>query len=232
MQLIGLHGRAGAGKDSIADYLEATHGFLRWGFADALYNEVAAAYGITLNRRELTQEDKDAATEQLALARCTDDAFAEVASHKLRAALGHVDYMHPLSLRWVLQTWGTEYRRASNDRYWLDRADDFIRGYLESLKVFEAGVFQGYRDAAGLVCIDLRFANERELIEEYGGTLWHVKRPGVSISDAASAAHVSEQALEMRTGDKLILNYGPLEALGTGVELALQGNDIVNTRPE
>lgn len=234
MQLIGLHGRAGAGKDTIATYLEEAHGFLRWGFGDPLYNEVNAAFGTRLLRRELTQEDKEVARPELALENCADGNFVDVALEKLvrSDALQYAETWakQPLTLRWVLQVWGTEYRRGSNDRYWIEQADLFIRGFLETLKVFDkGGKLMGYRNVAGLVCIDMRFQNERELIEEYSGQVWHVRRDTTSIFDSISAAHASEQPLPLRTGDKLILNNSTIERLNTGVQLALLGNDIVNT---
>ncbi len=53
--LIGLMGKAGAGKDTLAAQL-APLGFARVAFADALYEEVASAYGVTV---ELLREHKD-----------------------------------------------------------------------------------------------------------------------------------------------------------------------------
>ena len=35
--ILSLHGRPGAGKDTIADYLVETRGFIKFGYADALY---------------------------------------------------------------------------------------------------------------------------------------------------------------------------------------------------
>lgn len=59
--LIGLMGKAGAGKDTLAAQL-APLGFTRVAFADALYEEVAADYGVTV---DLLRERKDEYVEAL-----------------------------------------------------------------------------------------------------------------------------------------------------------------------
>lgn len=55
MILIGLTGRAQAGKDSVADYLEQAHGVYRTAFADAIKNALYAALG-----EDMDEGDKEA----------------------------------------------------------------------------------------------------------------------------------------------------------------------------
>ena len=46
MHLIGLTGRAGTGKDTIADFLVETHGFVKLAFADPIKDGIKAMLGI------------------------------------------------------------------------------------------------------------------------------------------------------------------------------------------
>lgn len=62
MQLIGLTGRAGCGKDTIANFLMETHGFVQIALADPLRDGLDAMFGITseqVYRRDLKEEPID-----------------------------------------------------------------------------------------------------------------------------------------------------------------------------
>lgn len=50
MQLIGLTGPAGSGKDTVADYLRDRHGFAVMSFAHPVYLGVSAAFGIPIEQ--------------------------------------------------------------------------------------------------------------------------------------------------------------------------------------
>lgn len=266
MQIIGLHGPARAGKDTIADYLVGRYGFLKFAFSDALYAEVAAAYALpdeSLLRNDAT---KDSQLERMSLNRCNDPEFKEMARQMIMDSAGFVFPNEVgLSPRWVLQKWGTEFRRAQNPEYWITKADLWMEAYTGTLKraitqeQFDSAaedLFAHREDHPGLLDIDsvedaakfvtpvgteyfddhpgvavsgVRFANEYEWLKRYNGVLWHVTRPSDRI---ALSSHVSENAFPLRTGDKLIQNNSTVERLNTGVALALQGNDIVNTAEE
>ena len=47
-KLIGIAGRAGAGKDTVADYLWENYGFLKMSFADPLKRAASAMFGLNL----------------------------------------------------------------------------------------------------------------------------------------------------------------------------------------
>jgi len=46
--IIGLNGKKESGKDTVADYLAAKHGFDKIGFADEMYRGICALFGIDL----------------------------------------------------------------------------------------------------------------------------------------------------------------------------------------
>lgn len=48
MKLIGISGKAGSGKDTIADYLFERHGFLKISFADPLKAAASKIFGVNL----------------------------------------------------------------------------------------------------------------------------------------------------------------------------------------
>ena len=109
----------GVGKDTAAAML-AEYGFQRVGFSDSLYQEVSEAYGVSEDILR-TRETKEVPTLLLATSRCQDEAFKEVI-----ASLG-LSPETPLSPRDVLRYWGTEYRRAQNEDYWVDRVEHKLR---------------------------------------------------------------------------------------------------------
>ena len=62
MQLIGLTGRAGCGKNTVADFLCETHGFVQIALADPLRDGLKAMLGLTaeqLHRRDLKETPID-----------------------------------------------------------------------------------------------------------------------------------------------------------------------------
>lgn len=95
--IVGISGKAGAGKDTIAECLVKSYGYTRIGLADALKNEVVSKFPLTLR--------------------------AILGEHMADADLGEVvgGRTKPLALRRLLQEYGTEVRRADNPMYWITR---------------------------------------------------------------------------------------------------------------
>ena len=102
MRIIGLTGRAGAGKDTVADIIQSVAIVQRFAFADLLRFEAADAWGV--DPRML---------EQLALRRCTDPAFVHFA--------WELSTFGPLKPRTVMQRWG-DFRRTADEHYFLSAA--------------------------------------------------------------------------------------------------------------
>lgn len=152
--IIGVTGIRGAGKDTLAGMLGELYGFRRIAFADRLYQEVADAFGVTiefLQNREL----KEQLRPELGLSLCKNPAFIRVAEAALLAQDGN-------SARAVLQVWGTEYRRAIDDDYWL-----------------RAAQLQMLQTPGPVVITDVRYRNEADLLRDMGGMLVRVVRPAI-----------------------------------------------------
>lgn len=203
MILIGAAGRARAGKDSVADILVAKHGFRRFSFSDALYYECQTAFGLADQSMLRDVGTKDVPLYELMLFRCTDRGFVEVArdhlaKHPTYTGRLHELYSLPLSPRWVLQLWGTEYRRAQNPDYWIDRADAWLQHAAEF----------GFKR---FVNVSVRFANECDFIRGNGGHIWHVLRDSLPPMD--NAGHTSEKPVPIRFGDFVVYNTGTLKDL-------------------
>lgn len=175
--VIGLCGGKGEGKDTLAKHLVSKYGFLRLAFADELYAEVAAAYGVTVDELQ-ARDTKEQAQEKFALVRCKDQDFVRAMLDLASDDDVVADYLEAArSPRWVLQHWGTEYRRKTNDGYWRD--------------IVEAQL----QDAPRVVITDVRFPDEANLVLKYTGQVRRVKAVPPPEADKA-ALHSSERALD------------------------------------
>ncbi len=185
--LIGLLGLKGSGKDTAASIL-AAHGFLRMAFADELYAEAAAGFAVTphfLARRET----KETPLERLSLKFCRDARFVALSTTELARGTRTVEeaLSEPRSPRWVLQQWGTEYRRRppfGHDRYWVDP----LMGKIDAKP-------KGTR----VVLTDVREPIEVDNIRARGGVLVRIRRRSIERADVeamaaglVSALHSSE----------------------------------------
>lgn len=108
--IIGVCGLIGAGKDTIADYLQNIHQFRRESFAHTLKDAVAAVFGWD---RELLEGRTKASR---AWRETVDPWWAS------RLQMPH------LTPRWVLQHWGTEVARKSfHDDIWIASLENKLR---------------------------------------------------------------------------------------------------------
>ena len=184
-KVVGLVGIRGSGKDTVAQFLVA-QGWTRIAFADALYLEVAQAFGVTVEFLQ-RRESKELPQPELALANCKDQLFVAVLLTQAGLRLGQDSrriaafLRKPRSPREVLQYWGTEYRRMTfRDDYWRAQVADFVRA--NPRKKF--------------VITDVRFPDEGHLVEnELGGELRRVVRPGLGGSNDKALLHSSEVAM-------------------------------------
>lgn len=99
--------------------------------------------------------------------------------------------------RAMMQTLGTEWgRRQVHQNIWVN-----------TMRV------EAERCAAPIVIDDVRFPDEAKLVQELGGTLWRIYRPGLNTHD-----HASERAQRTITEDVLITNATTISALIQSVD--------------
>lgn len=183
MKLVALCGAAGAGKDTVADMLPSR----KLAFADALYREVAEAWGVEQHVLRC-RETKETPLDALALFRCADDSFV-VESH----LADHWGIAR--SPRQILQWWG-DYRRAQDPDY-------FVKCTREEV----AHAMWG-RDS--IVITDVRFPNEAALVRQLGGQLWQIRRPGY---EAGGTGHASDTDGSEFRPEAVLENFGGLDDL-------------------
>ena len=204
MMILGLAGHAGVGKDVIADYLVQRYGFVKFAFSDALYWEVQQAYGLPDQMLLRDRETKEKLTEQLCGDNCNDYRFINVLK-------GFIDSGGTsLSPRQVLQWWGTEYRRAQQEDYWIKQAEEFV------LAASQVHKYPEHRPQH-FVNTAVRFSNEQAWVHAWGGNVWHVRRDLVqAVSD-----HVSEERLPVLENEREIWNNDSIDRLHTGIDILL-----------
>lgn len=171
---IGLAGKSGSGKNVIADMLCANHGYHQIAVADAIRNE-ASSFIID-------------SFEFFAYRLAFPDSFELVALAFKEAIWAKPT---PPEVRVLLQWWGTEYRRAQNHNYWIDRLSDRLKKLGDQI-----------------VISDVRLPDEMATIREHGGEVWLVERDG--IENVGIAGHLTEHALEGVEFDRVISNNGTL----------------------
>jgi hypothetical protein len=184
-RIIGLIGVKGAGKDTCAMALVEHFGFKRIAFADALYQEAAAAFDVTvafLGNRARKEQD----LPELCMARCGDPAFVACIAEELGQDVTPEFLQTTRSPRFILQYWGTEYRRHRGvDSYWVDVVNAAIN----------SSPTQDY------VITDVRFYNEYNYVRSKRGSLVRVRRPALETRESlermqnGTAAHSSETEL-------------------------------------
>lgn len=213
-QLIGLHGKAGAGKDTAFSFAQEwadERGALavRRGFADKLKHSALTALGFIL-------ESSDA----LVLA----DGLKSLG--EITTCIPDQSVLYTISGRKFLQLYGTESHRDffGND-FWVDallptgdadqraRHDEFMPDHWPYWA--DKGGWPIDTDYA--IVTDVRFENEARRILDLGGVVWEIHRDAVDRGDT----HQSEQTLPVDLINKTIYNGSTLEALRTEVYVAM-----------
>ncbi len=198
--IIGIAGKAASGKTTAAHHLapllegetliipmamvlrDEVEGFLRAIGADQY---VPLVYGCQDDKLRVFYLD-----EQKALQQCPQwDRFV-AEHHDIQDRPGQT----AVTVRRILQWWGTEYRRAQDPDYWT--------------KAWERKVQQYDLDSIHVLIDDVRFMNELQTIKGQGGVVVKIERPGF----AAGGNHASEISLDgYNDWEQVVINDGTLE---------------------
>jgi hypothetical protein len=135
--------------------------------------------------------------EQQALAHCPKWAHFISEHEEIQDRPGQT----AVTVRRILQWWGTEYRRAQDHDYW-------TKAWGRKIEQFDL-------DDVHVLIDDVRFMNELDAIKQHGGLIVKIERPGF---DGANN-HASETSLdEYNDWDRILLNDGTLDEFKSQVE--------------
>lgn len=175
MKILAISGRKQSGKTTLANFLIRTRKeffgnddtVLCLGWATALKQELSDKFDIPLELLDGTDEDKNVPT----MVRWKDLAhFSELNMKELGKE--PEDY---LTIRQLLQHWGTEINRRANNNVWINLAMKQVKRGNYGLVIFN----------------DTRFSNEVEAVHKAGGKVVRLTRNG-----KMPATHDSEVSLD------------------------------------
>lgn len=208
--IIGLSGLKRSGKDTIADYLVAKYGFIRFAFADAIYAEVSQAFGVPEDKLRST-EWKTQPQSELSLRNCNDSEFVRMviaaelpnadggvfsACNRLQSPYCSEIQTAPRTSTFIVQRWSTEFRRIhQNDNlYWTRKVDNQLAALPDYSKI---------------VFSDVRYIHEIELMERYTARHKLLRSGLIRVSMIGSMVHTghsSDDALPTEYIDHHITN--------------------------
>jgi hypothetical protein len=213
--IIGLLGKAGSGKDTVADWLVENQNFAKVGLADPLKRICRDVFAFTDEQLWGPSEFRNAPDKRyLQKAREVFDAEDE-------EMMVVRDYLTP---RFALQQLGTEWGRSCYPNVWIDYAlrvaekllkkphilkdpsgdIEVVVDYDQKDRVASDGLTTyaikyanniGKKPRSGVVIPDCRFRNEFDAIKAAGGKMVKIVRQTAGLSGAA-ATHASEMEQE------------------------------------
>ena len=178
-KIISLSGYKGSGKDAVFKELPKVfpqYTFKRLAWADPLKKEVSEIFGIDLKLLHANEETKNNTLTEIYPFKFNmlRRLFAPAVKFGL-CYLKHSDRL--LTVREVLQYWGTEVRRAQDPDYWIKQTIGRIDSHVELNDV--------------LVLTDTRFPNElREVHKRQGISVWLDRK-----DHDQKESHSSEQSI-------------------------------------
>lgn len=189
MNIIGISGQLGSGKDAASDFIkewasENGVSFQRQGWADKLKVSAARALGF--------EGDIDQCVEFCNMLKTN----GEITTYDESVGLGIIS----ITGRKFLQLYGTEaHREVFADNFWVD-----------ALLPQTGERLLWDQDIELAVIPDTRFPNEADRIHYHDGELWQVHRPEL---DDKRDAHASELGFSSDYIDIYIENNGTLQEL-------------------
>jgi hypothetical protein len=205
--ILGFAGKAATGKTTAAKHLaplldkkcrivpmamvlrDEVEAFLRAIGAD---ESVPLVYGCQDDKVRVFYVD-----EEKARAHCPQWAHFVGENQEIQGRSGQT----AVTVRRILQWWGTEYRRAQDPDYW-------TKAWGRKVEQFDLAHLHVLVD-------DVRFMNELNVIKEHGGLIVKIERPGF---DGANN-HASETSLDAyQAWDRVVVNDGTLAEFKVQIE--------------
>lgn len=187
-KLIGLAGRKESGKSELASICNK-YGYETLSFATPLKTLIANLLGITIaDVNKLKNANNTYVFQSMDLIFLSKET--DIPIEIIKEKCGDKSFKNT---RELMQFIGT----------------DLIREYCSDWHINKVREIIETNGDKNFVIDDVRFPNERELIESLGGTLWFVVRPKLdNVSN-----HISETALKWQEFDNIIVNNKSLEYL-------------------
>lgn len=191
--IIGVVGKAGSGKDTVADFLVEQFGFAKVSLADPLKRFCREVFDFSEEQLWGASEHRNSSDPRYPRA---DGSF--------------------LTPRFALQSLGTEWGRTCYDNVWADHCARTCRALLAGNCKYTQrhGLVAAPNSEPfpGVVVADVRFHNEVNALKGIGGRVWKVCRP-VSGLPGAEGRHLSEMEMDGIDADVLVHNDGSLNVL-------------------
>lgn len=191
-QVVGLMGPAGAGKDTVCQMIRDEYS------NQGLEPPVRVAFADKIKQFAY-------AVDPMVRVDRVDRVDQFVRVSELVDAIGWERAKNEnADVRRLLQRLGTEGgRRTLNEHVWVDAVYGDIVDYMDSGK--------------SVIITDVRFPNEIQFLNEWGGELWKIERASAETGNS----HESEAAWRMAVPNVIIVNDGPLEELEVAVHATL-----------
>jgi len=204
--IIGVSGKARSGKGEFARIAKEEFGAEVVSFAGALKEEVANflnSYNISWRPENLYGANEFREETFVVPQSC----FQDYGFKSLLSFCNIIDGEAICTYRSLLQWWGTEFRRAQDDDYWVKRALEKCNSYRSDCKFY--------------VIDDLRFENEAGALLDTGARLIRVERPN-NPNPISNPWHPSETGLdEWIVWNYVVENSGTLEEYQDSVRFVL-----------
>lgn len=212
--IIGIAGRAGSGKDTVANFIAKNFNGVVVAQADPMKKFCGDVFGFTEQQLWGPSEFRNAPVKFDQRGQCHENFELRYKAFTLKMGMTHAgtqlfDWFDKLSIimgatgelspRVALQTLGTEWGRTGSKDMWNRHA-------IETCKSLLGGGYS-YTRAGGLVqdasakydyaCIsDVRFRNEALNIRYLGGTVLKLERKDISADIGGVKGHVSEAEMD------------------------------------